>query len=86
MTTPGMKPPTNRRMTDICVTEAKTTIRIDGGTIGPIIEPAAISAAEYSTRYPSLGISRMNTCPSAAASASAAPEMPEKNSVDTMAA
>ena len=45
---PGMIPAMNRSMTEICDTALKITNVTDGGTIGPIIEPATTSAAAYS--------------------------------------
>ena len=50
-----------------------------GGIVGPIIEEAAVRAVAYGLEYPDLVIVGINMLPSAATSATAEPDIPEKN-------
>ena len=43
-----MIPAMNRSITEICDTALKITKVTEGGTIGPIMEPATTKAAAYS--------------------------------------
>jgi hypothetical protein len=54
------------------------TIGIDGGTSGPMMQEAQVSAPAYSTGYPSSFIALISRMPRPPASAMAEPDMPEK--------
>ena len=75
---PGMKPPANRPPIETLAVNPKITNEIDGGMIGPMVEDAAVTAAEKSTSYPASRIALISILPSPPASATADPDMPAK--------
>ena len=54
-----------------------------GGMMGPMVEDAAVMAAEKSSSYPSSAMAGMRTDPMAEVSATAAPVTPAKNMLAT---
>ena len=54
------------------------TMGIDGGTSGPMMQEAQVSAPAYSTGNPSSFIALISSTPRPPASAMAEPDMPEK--------
>src|SRR5689334_17467741 len=77
--TPGTTPPTNSLTTDVSAIAAYRIIGIDGGMITASVAEEDSTAAENSLEYPLLFIAGIKIDPSAAASATAEPEISAKN-------
>ena len=75
---PGINPAANRRGTVVDVNDEYTTNGIEGGITGPIVDDAAVMAAENSSSNPASFMALISMDPRPAASATAAPDMPEK--------
>ena len=60
------------------------TMRLDGGMVGPMMEPATTTAQAKGCGYPALTMAGTMVLPKAAVSATAAPVMPAKMTEATM--
>ena len=79
MRTPGTKPPMNIFPMETPPMTPKMIMGILGGMMTPMEPPAAWMAAANPRLYPLRTMAGMDTAPTAAVSAAAAPEMPAKN-------
>ena len=77
-------PPRNICPIEVFAITPYRTMVIDGGTSGPIIDDAAVTEPEKSSSYPALRMASISILPSPAASASAEPDIPEKNRLARM--
>ena len=78
MIKPGMNPPKKRAPTETLAIAPYIIKGMLGGMIGPIVDEAAVTAAEKSASYPSSTIALISIGPTPALSATADPLIPEK--------